>query len=40
MENRCRFALEVLQALADAVAEERLGIRLSPYSHFQMMYAP
>jgi 2,4-dienoyl-CoA reductase-like NADH-dependent reductase (Old Yellow Enzyme family) len=40
IENRNRFALEVLQACADAVGEERLGIRLSPYSHFQGMYAP
>lgn len=38
IENRYRFALEVLPALADAGGEERLGIR--PYPHFQVMYAP
>ncbi|KAK9908090.1 hypothetical protein WJX75_002626 [Coccomyxa subellipsoidea] len=33
--NRCRFALEVAAAVADAVGPELTGIRLSPYSEFQ-----
>jgi 2,4-dienoyl-CoA reductase-like NADH-dependent reductase (Old Yellow Enzyme family) len=40
IENRIRFALETLQACADAIGEERVGIRLSPYSHFQGMSNP
>ncbi|MEZ6185407.1 MAG: alkene reductase [Planctomycetota bacterium] len=33
-EHRNRFALEVAQAVADAIGPERLGIRLSPYGVF------
>ncbi|CAK0785467.1 hypothetical protein CVIRNUC_008676 [Coccomyxa viridis] len=32
--NRCRFALEVVAAVADAVGPELTGIRLSPFSSF------
>jgi N-ethylmaleimide reductase len=31
IENRCRFVLEVVAAVAEAIGKERTGIRLSPY---------
>jgi len=31
IENRCRFVLEVVAAVAAAIGKERTGIRLSPY---------
>jgi N-ethylmaleimide reductase len=31
IENRCRFAIEVVSAVADAIGKEKTGIRLSPY---------
>jgi N-ethylmaleimide reductase len=31
IENRCRFVLEVVSRVADAIGKERTGIRLSPY---------
>lgn len=31
VENRCRFVLEVTEAVADAIGKEKTGIRLSPY---------
>jgi N-ethylmaleimide reductase len=31
IENRCRFVLEVVSAVADAIGKEKTGIRLSPY---------
>ncbi|MBK05512.1 MAG: alkene reductase [Deltaproteobacteria bacterium] len=31
IENRCRFALEVAEAIAKEIGPERTGIRLSPY---------
>jgi len=34
MENRCRFALEVIQAAIDEVGADRVGVRLSPYSNY------
>jgi NADPH2 dehydrogenase len=37
VENRSRFAVEVTQAVVDAVGAERTGIRLSPFSEFQGM---
>jgi NADPH2 dehydrogenase len=37
VENRSRFAVEVAQAVADAVGAEKTGIRLSPFSKFQGM---
>ncbi|CAO2658217.1 Nn.00g059400.m01.CDS01 [Neocucurbitaria sp. VM-36] len=37
VENRSRFAIEVTQAVVDAVGAERTGIRLSPFSDFQGM---
>lgn len=35
IENRCRFVLEVITAVCEAVGAERVGIRLSPYNYFQ-----
>lgn len=37
MENRCRFAIEVAQKVADAIGRERTAIRLSPYGVFNDM---
>ena len=31
IENRCRFVIEVAQAVADAIGKEKTAIRLSPY---------
>ena len=31
IENRCRFVLEVVTAVAEAIGKEKTGIRLSPY---------
>jgi N-ethylmaleimide reductase len=31
IENRCRFVLEVVIAVADAIGKEKTGIRLSPF---------
>ncbi|MFM9910129.1 MAG: alkene reductase [Chitinophagaceae bacterium] len=32
IENRCRFVVEVVTAVADAIGKEKTGIRLSPYA--------
>lgn len=37
VENRNRFAMEVTQAVVDAVGADKTGIRLSPFSEFQGM---
>lgn len=37
IENRARFALEVAEAVTEAVGSDRTGIRLSPFSDFQSM---
>ncbi|KAI0331395.1 NADH:flavin oxidoreductase/NADH oxidase [Cubamyces sp. BRFM 1775] len=37
IENRCRFALEIVDAVSDAVGEEKTAIRISPWSDFQDM---
>lgn len=37
IENRSRFAYEVMKAVGDAIGPERVGIRLSPWSTFQGM---
>ncbi|XP_072991279.1 12-oxophytodienoate reductase 1-like [Typha latifolia] len=34
LENRCRFALEVVQAIADEIGPDRVGIRLSPFMDY------
>jgi len=31
IENRCRFVLEVVDGVMDAIGKDKLGIRLSPY---------
>ena len=37
VENRSRFAVEVTQAVVEAVGKDKTGIRLSPFSEFQGM---
>lgn len=37
IENRARFALEVVDAVVDAVGEKKVAIRFSPWSEFQDM---
>ena len=35
IENRCRFALEIIQAMVDAVGDEaKVGFRCSPWGTF------
>jgi 12-oxophytodienoic acid reductase len=34
IENRARFALEVVEAVVQAVGADRVGIRLSPFTDF------
>ena len=34
LENRCRFALEVVEAVADEIGSDRVGIRLSPFANY------
>lgn len=34
MKNRCRFALEIVEGVVKEVGCEHVGIRLTPYSHF------
>lgn len=35
VENRCRFPLNVVKAVCDAIGSDRVGIRLSPWNYFQ-----
>ena len=35
LENRLRFPLEVVDAVAKTVGEERTAVRISPWSNFQ-----
>ncbi|KAL2793052.1 hypothetical protein BJX66DRAFT_326368 [Aspergillus keveii] len=37
IENRSRFILEVVRAVADVVGSKRVGVRLSPWQKFQGM---
>lgn len=37
VENRSRFAVEVVRAVSDAVGPDRTGIRLSPWSNYNNM---
>ncbi|KAK3345974.1 NADH:flavin oxidoreductase/NADH oxidase family protein-like protein [Lasiosphaeria hispida] len=37
VENRSRFAIDIIQAVVSAVGPERVGFRLSPWSPFQGM---
>uniref|UniRef100_A0A0D6QWW6 NADH:flavin oxidoreductase/NADH oxidase N-terminal domain-containing protein n=1 Tax=Araucaria cunninghamii TaxID=56994 RepID=A0A0D6QWW6_ARACU len=34
LENRCRFALEVVEAVANEIGADRVGIRLSPFAAY------
>ncbi|CAN1322688.1 12-oxophytodienoate reductase 1 [Linum perenne] len=34
LENRCRFALQVVKAVADEIGADRVGIRLSPFADY------
>ncbi|KAL1824921.1 hypothetical protein DCAR_0313026 [Daucus carota subsp. sativus] len=34
LENRCRFALEVVKAVSEEIGADRVGIRLSPFSDY------
>ncbi|XP_038681195.1 putative 12-oxophytodienoate reductase 11 [Tripterygium wilfordii] len=34
LENRCRFALEVVEAVANEIGADRVGIRLSPFANY------
>lgn len=38
IENRTRFALEVIKKVTGVVGEERTGLRISPFSTFQGMH--
>ncbi|EPS98178.1 NADH flavin oxidoreductase/NADH oxidase, partial [Fomitopsis schrenkii] len=37
IENRCRFALEVVEAVTSTIGADRTGIRFSPWGEFQDM---
>lgn len=34
LENRCRFPLEVVKAVADEIGPDRVGVRLSPFADY------
>ena len=34
LENRCRFPLEVVKAVADEIGTDRVGVRLSPFADY------
>jgi len=35
LENRCRFVLEIVEAVVNEIGAERVGIKLSPFSDFE-----
>ncbi|KAJ4762070.1 12-oxophytodienoate reductase-like protein [Rhynchospora pubera] len=35
IENRCHFALEIVEAVSKEIGPERVGIRLSPFANYQ-----
>ncbi len=35
VENRCRFGLEIVDAVAAAIGPKKTGIRFSPYCDYQ-----
>ncbi|ETN36229.1 uncharacterized protein HMPREF1541_08506 [Cyphellophora europaea CBS 101466] len=35
VEKRCRFPIEVIKAVTEAIGADKVGIRLSPYNYFQ-----
>ncbi|OSD00683.1 FMN-linked oxidoreductase [Trametes coccinea BRFM310] len=38
--NRCKFPLEVVDAVSKAIGEQKVGIRITPWSDFQDMKMP
>jgi 12-oxophytodienoic acid reductase len=34
LENRCRFALKIVEAVVDEIGSDRVGIRLSPFADY------
>ncbi|XP_065632943.1 12-oxophytodienoate reductase 1-like [Quercus suber] len=34
LENRCRFALEIVEAVSNEIGADRVGIRLSPFADY------
>ncbi|KAL1831442.1 hypothetical protein ACET3Z_001093 [Daucus carota] len=34
LENRCRFALEIVEAVSEEIGADRVGIRLSPFANY------
>jgi N-ethylmaleimide reductase len=40
IENRCRFVLDVVAAVAQAIGKEKTGIRLSPWVASDMPHYP
>ncbi|XP_055808747.1 12-oxophytodienoate reductase 1 [Solanum dulcamara] len=34
IENRCRFALEIVEAVANEIGADRVGIRISPFANY------
>ncbi|XP_060197888.1 12-oxophytodienoate reductase 1-like [Lycium barbarum] len=34
LENRCRFALEVVEAVVNEIGSDRVGVRLSPFANY------
>ncbi|KAB1210908.1 12-oxophytodienoate reductase 1 [Morella rubra] len=34
LENRCRFALEIVEAVANEIGADKVGIRLSPFAEY------
>ncbi|KAK8551129.1 hypothetical protein V6N13_119615 [Hibiscus sabdariffa] len=34
LENRCRFALEIVEAIVNEIGADKVGIRLSPYTEY------
>ncbi|KZT02769.1 FMN-linked oxidoreductase [Laetiporus sulphureus 93-53] len=40
IENRCRFSLESVEAITNAIGEEKVGIRVSPWGDAQDMHMP
>lgn len=34
LDNRCRFALEIVKAVCDEIGADRVGMRLSPFANY------
>ena len=34
IENRCRFPLEIVEAVTDEIGADRVGMRLSPFADY------